>query len=71
MPVNVFSMLFIAASTSNLDLNLGISTPSPANGPTENKNTGSPRYHYYDAVGARRLQVIHIIFCSLLLSSTY
>ncbi|KAK1394168.1 Ethylene-responsive transcription factor RAP2-7 [Heracleum sosnowskyi] len=38
------------ASNRNLDLNLGMSTPSPANGPMENENKGRPQYHYYDAL---------------------
>lgn len=64
-------MLFIAATNSNLDLNLGMSTPSSLNGSMENENMGSPQYHYYDALGARRLEVIYIMICSLLLSYTH
>lgn len=53
------SLFSIAGSDHNLDLNLGISTPSSENGPKENANSGHLQFISYDRMEDRRVQVTH------------
>lgn len=63
-----FFLSCIAGSNHNLDLNLGISTPSSENSPKENESSWSPQIYSYDALEAGRLKVIliHIDIYTLL-----
>lgn len=49
----------MAGSDHNLDLNLGISTPSSENGLKRNENPGHLQFISYDRMEDGRVQVTH------------